>query len=107
MKRLVWGLILAGFGVIALMGSAASNQHEGDGMSVLLILGGGAMVFFGWQYIKRAKEVASIALQMIREDGKIDAALLAQRMGLSEVDIRPMIAEAQRKGIIGFKVEIV
>lgn len=107
MKRLIWGVILAVLGAMSFIGASTTSNHEGNPIAAVLLIGGGVMAFFGWQHTKRAKEVASIALQMIREDGKLDAALLSQRMGLSEVDVRPMIAEAQRKGIIGFKIEIV
>ena len=104
---MVWGGILILLGVMSLAGSAQTNNHEGDWLAVIMLLSGGALAFFGWQHTKRSKEAAGIALQMIREEGKLDAAQLAQRMDMSEVDIRGFVAEAQRKGIISFKVEIV
>ena len=76
-------------------------------MAFLMLFGGGALAFFGWRHMKQSKEAIGIAFQMIRDDGNLNAAQLAQRMGLSEVDVRGFVAEAQRKGIISFKVEIV
>lgn len=115
MKRLVWGIILLSIGVlnfIANIEKLKTDPANGDissGILISLILStvGGVLSYFGWRYIKQKREAAAIALRMIRDDGKLDAALLAQRMSLPEVDVRPMIIEAQRKGILPFKIEIV
>ncbi len=105
MKRFVWGIILV---VLTILGFIENKTDDANGVGVLLLIGGGTLIFFGAQYLKRLKTVTTFALQMIREDGgKIDAGLLAQRMGISEVDIRVFLAESQRKGVIPFKVDIV
>lgn len=64
------------------------------------------MIFFGAQYLTRKKTVGNFALQMLRADGKVDAGELARRVGVSEVTVRGMIADLQRKGMIPFKADI-
>ena len=90
---------------MALFGSNSVNDAAGGG--VMMLIGGGVLTYYGNQYLKRVKQAASFALEMIREDGKIDASQIAQRIGVSEVDIRMYLAESQRKGVIPFKAEIV
>jgi hypothetical protein len=105
MKRFVWGICLVVIGILGLIGS------KGNGDSILgsfvMLIGGGVLTFYGNQYVQRVKQTAVFALGMIREDGKIDSNQIAQRIGVSEVDIRMYLAESQRKGVIPFKAEIV
>jgi hypothetical protein len=105
MKRFAWGITLMVLGVLTLIGSNSVNDAAGGG--VMMLIGGGVLTYYGNQYLKRVKQTASFALEMIREDGKIDASQIAQRIGVSEVDIRMYLAESQRKGVIPFKAEIV
>ena len=56
---------------------------------------------------KIANDATEFALQMLRDENKINAREFAARAGASEVDVRMHIAEAQRNGIIPFKAEIV
>jgi len=105
MKRFAWGIFIV---VISLANLLFDRSPEGfAAINILALIGGGALIYFGAQYLKRVKTVTAFALQMIRESGKIDAVELAQRVGVSEVDIRGDISESQRKGIIPFKVDIV
>ena len=109
MHRLVWGTVVAVFGLFSF--ASAGNNPRGPAGSILLGLlclgGGGLLIFFGGQYLKRRKIVTEFAIQMLRQDGNIDAAQLAQRLGLSEVDVRRYIAESRRKGSIPFKADVV
>lgn len=106
MKKFVWGLVLAALGLTSLIG--ANGQNSGaQGLSVIMLIGGGVLAYLGWQALQQYKQTTALALQMIRENGKLSAGELAQRMGESEVVIRGHIAEAQRKGIVPFKTEIV
>jgi hypothetical protein len=90
---------------------SAGNNPQGPAPSVIMgllcLAGGGLLIFFGSQYLKRKKTVTEFALQMLRADDKIVAGQLAQRLGLSEVHVRGYIAESQRKGIIPFKADVV
>ena len=109
MKRLVWGIIIAVCGVLFLV--TAGHNPEGPAGSIILgllcLAGGGVMIYFGARYLSRRKSVAEIALQLLREEDKINAGDLARRLGMSEVTARQYIAEAQRKGVIPFKADIV
>jgi len=107
MKRLVWGIVLVILSIMAFAGMKGDTPNDQVVVNALIMIGGGTLIFFGAQYLKQLKAITAFALQMNREDGKIDAGLLAQRMGMSEVDIRTYIATSQRKGVIPFKVEIV
>jgi hypothetical protein len=61
MKRLLWGLILVGIGLLSAM-SATRNDvdrlgatiliQDGTGATVLLV-GGEVMLYFGWQSLER------------------------------------------------------
>lgn len=105
MKRFAWGIALMVLGVLALIGSNEVNDAAGGGF--MMLIGGGVLTYYGNQYLKRVKQASAFALEMIREEGKIDASQIAQRIGVSEVDIRMYLAESQRKGVIPFKAEIV
>ena len=107
MKRLVWGIILVASAIMAIAGTKGEMPNDQVVINALILIGGGTLIFYGAQYLKQLKTITAYALQMNREDGKIDAGLLAQRMGISEVDIRGYIAASQRKGVIPFKTEIV
>jgi hypothetical protein len=109
MHRLIWGIVIAVFGILG-FASAGSNPEGPEGSIVLGILclaGGGTMIFFGSRYLGQRRSVAEFALQMLRSDDKINAGELAQRLGISEIKIRQHIAQAQRKGLIPFKADIV
>jgi len=105
MKRFVWGIILVVLGMLAIIGANGDDSAGGGGVLMLII--GGILSYFGYQYNNKVKQTSEFALQMIRDDGKIDARELAQQVGVSEVDVRTYIAESQRKGVIPFKTDIV
>ncbi len=109
MKRVVWGAILAAFGVLCL--TSAGNNPQGPAGSIvtglLCLMGGAAISYFGSRYVKNGRTIAESALAMLKERGKIDTADLAQRVRLSEVTLRLHLANAQRAGIIPFKAEVV
>ena len=109
MKRLVLGIIVAVFGLLCFVSAGENPQGPADSIIVglLCLAGGGLLIFFGSQCLKRKKTLTEFALQMLRSDDKIDAGQLAQRLGLSEVHIRSYIADSQRKGIIPFKADVV
>jgi len=104
LKRFVSGIILVVLGILGLIGS--HGRDSDSGMGAFIIISGIVLIYFGYQWIDKGKQTTTLALNMIRDNGKIDAAQLAQQMGLSEIDVRIYIAEAQRKGIITFKAEI-
>ena len=83
------------------------GMNEGIVIGILMMAGGGVMIFFGQRHLSRIKLTAEFGLQMLREDGKINAVDLAHRVGVSEVDVRGYMTDAQRKGLIPFKADIV
>ena len=108
MKRFVSGIVLVVIGLIGLMGSIdVPNSSSAVKGAFMLLIPGGVLTYYGNRYLTQVKQTTAFALQMIRENGKIDAFEIAQKMGLSEVDIRVFLAESQRKGVIPFKVDIV
>ena len=109
MHRLVWGIIIAIFGV-TMIASAGENPGGPTGsiiIGLLFLAGGGIMIFFGAGYLRHRKTVLGFAFQMLRDDNKINAGELAGRLGISEIEIRKYLSHAQRKGIIPFKADIV
>lgn len=85
----------------------SSGDLEVAGVGIIMLIGGGFLTYYGYKHLDGVKQAGSFALQMIREDGKIDVSEIARRIGVSEVDIRMYLAESQRKGIIPFNAEIV
>lgn len=104
MKRFVWGIILLVLGILAMLGAEGDDSAVGGGFMMLVACG--ILTYFGYQFKSKVKQTSEFALQMIREEGKIDARELAQQVGVSEVDVRYYIAESQRKGIIPFKTDV-
>ncbi len=110
MKRFIWGSGLMALGFVIFI-EAVNDGNDGNdpiiGLGFVLFILGAGLTYYGYEYKEQLKQTAEFALQMIRDGGKIDARELAQRSGISEVDIRSYIAESQRKGMIPFKVDIV
>jgi hypothetical protein len=109
MHRLIWGIVIAVFGVLSFIGAGYNPQGPAGSIIVglLCVAGRGTMIFFGAGYLSRRKTVTEFALQMLRADDKINAGELAQRIGISEIEIRKHLVHTQRKGIIPFKADIV
>ena len=107
MKRFIWGIILIVLGLLAMLGAKGTEADSAIGSGFIFIVVGAFLTYFGNRYNQKVKQTSEFALQMMRDDGKIDARELAQRIGVSEVGIRSYIAESQRKGIIPFKTDIV
>jgi threonine/homoserine/homoserine lactone efflux protein len=109
MKRVVWGIVIGVFGILC-FASAGQNPGGPAGsivMGLLCVAGGGLLIYFGARYLRDRKAVAEAALQMLREHNAINAGQVAQRLAISEVDARQYLADAQRRGIIPFKADIV
>ena len=86
MKRFVWGIVLATFGTFAVIGGLTGpSSNPGE---LVMAAGGGDLTYFGNQYRERRKHATEIALQMLRQAARIDAAELGRQLGVSEVDIR-------------------
>jgi hypothetical protein len=105
MKRFAGGIALMVLSILAFVGDTKGHDMTGTGFLMFII--GGVLTYYGHQYLEHEKQASAFALEMIREEGKIDASQIAQRIGVSEVDIRVYLAESQRKGVIPFKAEIV
>lgn len=108
MKRKVWGIILVVLGILIVI-SAGRNQErfvKAIVIGLLCVAGGSLMYYLGKRYLSQKKAVAEIALQMLRDENKINAGSIAQRLGVSEVDVRQYITDAQHKSTIPMKVEI-
>ncbi len=109
MKRFVWGIVLATLGALAIIGGLTGPSSNPGGVvgGVLMAAAGGVLTHFGNQYRERRKHATEIALQMLRQAERIDAAELGRQLGVSEVDIRGYIAESQKTGLIPLKADIV
>ena len=105
MKIFIGGIILIIIGVLVIVNVRGSDSAIFIGLA--LIIAGAFLTYIGNRYKNKAKQTSELALQMLRENEKIDAIKLAQRLNISEVDIRGYIVESQRKGIIPFNVEII
>jgi len=107
MLRLIFGIVIATFGVIGLIVSAFHLGVEGLPLAILFAACGAILIYFGARYLNRKKNVTLFALQMLRADAKIDAGELADQLRINEIEVRKHIVRAQRKGIIPFKADIV
>ena len=109
MKRLVWGIVLAVFGLLCLL-SASQNQQGPTGSIVFGILclgGGGTLIFLAVHYFRDREAVAESALAMLRDGGKIDSRALASKIGLRELRARELLAELQRRNILPIQADVV
>jgi len=109
MKRLVWGIIVAVFGLLCFASAGENPQGPAGSITagILCVAGGGVLIFFGTRYLMQKKTVSEIALQMLRQNGKVEANEIARRVGTSEVNVREHIATSQLKGIIPFDADVV
>ena len=108
MKRLCWGIGLAVFGGLAVIGGL-TDGHNPQGLAggVVMLVAGVLMTHFGWRAVAAGKATAELALQQIRACGAVDAAELAKCLGLSEVEVRAHVLHAQRKGLVPMRAEVV
>ena len=102
MKRFVWGIVLATFGTLAVLGGLTGPSSNPAGVvgGVLMAAAGGVLTYFGNQYRERGKLATEMALQMLCLAERIDAGELGRQVRISEVDIRSYIAESQKTGLI-------
>jgi len=109
MHRLIWGIAIAVFGLLGLIGAGSNPQGPAGSVifGLLCMAGGGVMIVFGARFLNRRKTITNFAFQMLRSDNKINAGELAQRLGFSEFEVRKHIADAQRRGLLPFKADIV
>lgn len=104
MKKFIWGIVLALLGFSSMFGNTSQDGDVTRG-GMFLFLGGAALVYFGRQDLEKSKAITNIALQMLRATGKIDAEDLGRKIGITEIEVREYIVEAQKKGTIPFKAE--
>lgn len=109
MKRLTWGIVLIVLGLLSLIGASENPQGPLGSIIVgaLLIVGGGWLAYAGAAFRRRRREVVDAAFQMLREKEAIHARELAGATGVSEIEVREHVADAQRRGLIPFKAEVV
>ena len=108
MKRLCWGIGLAVFGGLAVIGGLTDGHNpQGVAGGVVMLMAGSVMAYFGWRAVAAGKATAELALQQIRARGAVDAVELAKCLGLSEVDVRMHVLRAQRKGLVPMRAEVV
>ena|SRR3989442_11911750 len=109
MKKLTWGIVLVVLGLLSFLG--AGNNPQGPAASIvagsLLVVGGALLAYFGWRARGRKKLVVERAFRMLRESNTIRTHELALGTGVSEMEVRQHLAEAQRSGLIPFKTEFV
>ena len=115
MGRLIIGIILAFFGVMVLIGvfipdDASPDDTSDDKAAVivfscLMIISGGLLIYLGVRFISRRRTVVESALQMLRESDNIDAGVLVNRFGVSEIKVRKFLSYGRTKGIIPYREE--
>lgn len=110
--RLILGIFL---GVSGLLGIAFIASHYfgkytwvvfGLFVSLMLLAGGGILTYLNKKRSTRKRNVTEKALKMLRRDGKIDTAALAEEEKLPEFDVRVYIVTSQRNGLIPFDADI-
>ena len=109
MKRLIWGIVAVVFGLLCFASSGNNPQGPAgvDSVRHCVLAVGGALIYFGANHLKARSRVGDAALAMLHEDGKIDAATLAQRFQMKETKVRELIADLQRRYAIPFKADVV
>ena len=107
MKRFVGGIILLIIGVANLFDFLSKQGKQTAAGAVIIIPVGIILIYFGWRFLKRRKMTLEIALEMFRKDRNINAAELATRLKLSELEIREYINYAKKKGQIPTDAEII
>lgn len=108
MKKVTWGSILVVLGLLSFVG--AGNNPQGPAASIavgfVLVIGGGLLAFFGLRTRTRKKLVVERAFQMLRESNAIRTHELAVATGLSEMEVRQHVTDAQRSGLISISAQV-
>lgn len=104
MGKLIVGILLVLPALASLSnlgGHSDPTEAAGALVGTLLLFGAAALlIILGAVQMKQKKTVVTLALPMLREQGKIDAAQLAQKAGVSEANARKYLTQAQRQGAI-------
>lgn len=107
MKRLVWGIVIAAFGILSFAG--ASNNPNGPEPSYMLglmcVTGGGLLIWFGQGQRQREQQVGDGALRRLQESGQVQCDELAREVGLGEYQTRLILRKLQLKGLVPLRVE--
>ena len=107
MKRFVGGIILLVLGSTSLFVILSEQGKKTPASAMIIIIIGIILIYFGWRFLKRRRMTLEIALEMFRKDSNINAAELANRLKLSELDIREYINYGKKKGQIPNDAEVV
>lgn len=106
MKRYVTGIVLLVIGGIGFIGAMSEHNSEAGGSALMFLVIGGILFYFGKRAVTQMKRVIEIALPMLKQSNMIDASEIAGKFGMSELKVRELLTQAQRKGTIPFKAEI-
>jgi hypothetical protein len=103
-----WGIVLLSLAGLSLVGEI-SNKTPGDAVPGLLLFGGsgGALFYFGSKRLEKVKEVATEVNKLLRQDSESVSLLSVSKVvGLPEIELRPLIAEAQKKKMLPFGFQL-
>lgn len=108
--KFITGIVL--LSIYALIVFGAVSKPDGDssaaiGGGLFLIAAPGALLtYFGRKRMVTGQRVVEFALQLWHKDKRIDAARLAQGLGLTELVVRRTLAEARQQNLIPFEAEV-
>ena len=107
MKRLVWGIVICGLGLLVFAG--APDNPNGPLPSILLgvmcLTGGGLLIGFGSRQRKWEQQVGEAALSQMQELGYVPCDDVARMVGLGEYQTRLILRKLQLKGLVPLRVE--
>lgn len=106
MKRYVAGIVLLVLGGISFIGALSEQNSEAGGSAMMFLFIGGLLFYFGKKAVTHKKMITETALHMLKQSNRIDAGEIAGKLGMSEIKVRELLTQAQRKGVIPFKADI-
>jgi hypothetical protein len=74
--------------------------------SIIFLLPGVTLLFFGSRYLKKRSLVGELAIKMIREKGFIETDLLAKSASVSKMRVRRVLRKLKKKNIITNNINI-
>ena len=104
-----WGIACISIATLVFLGMISDLEKAKEGFPGLVLFGGGGLVLLelGSRHKQKVKAVAQAAIPMLKADPEtIDLTVLSKKVSIPEIELRPLIAAAQKKNMLPFGINL-
>jgi len=104
-----WGIVSLSAAALVFLGMVADPEKADRGIPGLIFFGGGGLILLelGSRHKLKVKAVAQAAYALLKEDPEtLDLTVLSKKVSIPEIELRPLIAMAQKKNMLPFGFDL-